>query len=353
MTRIEKIKNFLNEHKLDAFYIAHLPNIRYLSGFSGSSAYIIISPKKDYFLTDFRYKKQSAEQVKGFEISVNYNVTDELKNIFANEKFKKVGFESTYMSVNGLETLKTLFPDVKFIPQKEQLEKFTMQKTPDEIARLKKACEITDETFSRMLKVIKPGMTELEVSAEITYTQKKLGASKDAFDPIVASGWRGALPHGIASSKKIEKGDMVTLDFGCVYEGFCSDMTRTIAVGEPSDEMKKIYEIVLQSQLKASSSAKSGMSSKELDSVARNYIAEKGYGSSFGHGLGHGLGIEVHELPGLSQRSDVKLVENSIVTIEPGIYVEGLGGVRIEDDVLLTNSHCEALNKSKKELIII
>lgn len=353
MTRLQKIKALLAEQNLDAMYITHLPNIRYLSGFSGSSAFLIITKNTDYFITDFRYKEQSAEQVKGFTILVNYNTTDEIKKIFAAEKFKAAGFESTHMTVNGLETLKSLFPDVNFVSQKESIEQFTMEKTPDEIAKIRKAIEITDKTFSKMLEFIKPGMTELEVSAEITYTQKKLGAEKDSFDPIVASGWRSALPHGIASGKKIETGDMVTLDFGCVYDGFCSDMTRTIAVGNPSDEMKKIYGIVLDAQVLACNAAKAGMNSKKLDSLARDYIKEKGYGEKFGHGLGHGLGIEVHELPGLSPRMEMNLLENSVVTIEPGIYVEGLGGVRIEDDILLNNTGCEILNKSRKELIVI
>ncbi|MGH2575633.1 MAG: M24 family metallopeptidase, partial [Ignavibacteria bacterium] len=249
--------------------------------------------------------------------------------------------------------IRTASPEVKFNPLIEKVENLTVQKTVDEIAKIKKAIEITDKTFEKILKFIKPGMSELDISAEITYTQKKLGALKDAFEPIVASGWRGALPHGIASDKKIAKGEMVTLDFGCVYDGFCSDMTRTIAVGEPPEELKKIYNVVLEAQLKSIESAKSNLSSKALDLVARDYITKKGYGDNFGHGLGHGLGIEVHELPGISQRADYTLKENSIVTIEPGIYVESLGGVRIEDDVLLNENGCEVMNKSDKELIIL
>jgi Xaa-Pro aminopeptidase len=228
-----------------------------------------------------------------------------------------------------------------------------MQKTQGEISKMKKAAEISDMTFEKMLGFIKPGMTELEVSAEITYTQKKLGASKDAFEPIIASGWRGALPHGIASDKKIENGEMITLDFGCIYEGFCSDLTRTISVGKPVTEMKKIYDIVYEVQNKTVERVKAGMSSMKLDSEARNEIAAKGYGEHFGHGLGHGLGIEVHERPSVGQRDDVILAENSVITIEPGIYIEGLGGVRIEDDVLLKADSNEVLNKAKKELIII
>lgn len=353
MTRIEKIKQILDELSLDAFYITHIPNIRYITGFSGSSAFVIITKNNNYFLTDFRYKEQSAEQVKGFEIVVNYQASEEIKKIFAAEGFKRVGFESTHMTVNGLSALNKANPGVEFVPVAERIEKLTMIKAPEEVELIKKAIEVTDKTFSKLLEIIKPGMKEKDVSAEISYWHKKFGADKDAFDPIVASGWRGCLPHGVASSKIIESGEMVTLDFGCIYNGFCSDLTRTISVGEPSEEMKKIYNIVYDAQQKAINSAKAGMTTKNLDSIARDYIAENGYGDKFGHGLGHGLGIEVHEMPGVSQRTDISLPAGVVVTIEPGIYVEKLGGVRIEDDILITDGGCEVLNKSPKELIVI
>ncbi|MCI0714987.1 MAG: Xaa-Pro peptidase family protein [Chlorobi bacterium] len=353
MSRIEKIKEILDELSLDAFYITHIPNIRYITGFSGSSAIVIVTKGKNYFITDFRYKEQSAKQVKGFDISVNYLALEEIKKIFSSEGFKSVGFESTRLTVHQLENLQKNFPGVKFTAVAERIEKLTMVKTPDEIEKLKKAAEITDKTFSKLLEIIKPGMSEKDVSAEISYWHKKFGAEKDSSDPIVASGWRGCLPHGVATDKIIERGEMVTLDFGCVYEGFCSDLTRTIAVGEPSDEMKKIYNIVYDSQLEAIKNAKTGITTKELDSTARDFINKKGYGEKFGHGLGHGLGIEVHEMPSVSQRTDVKLPEGVIVTIEPGIYIENLGGVRIEDDVLIKNGGCVVLNSSSKELIII
>lgn len=353
MSRIAKIKQMLTDMNLDAFYITHIPNIRYISNFSGSSAFLVITPNKDYFLSDFRYKEQAAEQVKGFEIVINYKAVDELKKIFAAEGFKRVGFESTHLTVDGLEKLKIEFPGVEFIPVAEKIEQLTMIKTPEEVEMIKTAIEITDKTFMKMLEIIKPGMKEKDVSAEISYWHKKYGADKDSFDPIVASGWRGALPHGIASDKVIEKGDMVTLDFGCIYNGFCSDLTRTISVGDPSSEMKRIYDIVLASQLKAIETAKENITTKELDNSARDHIKANGFGENFGHGLGHGLGIEVHEIPSVSQRMDMKIPAGTVVTIEPGIYVEGLGGVRIEDDILLTKEGCEVLNKSPKELIII
>lgn len=353
MSRIDKLRAQFDEFKIDALYVTHIPNIRYLSGFSGSAAYVIISKEKNYFITDFRYNEQSKEQVKGFEILVSFSAIKETEKVFEAGKFKNVGFESTHLTVHQLDTLKSTYPDVNFVPLHESIEKLTMIKTADELAKIKKACEITDRTFQKMLEIIKPGMSENEVSAEISYWHKKYGAEGDSFDPIVASGWRGALPHGRASDKKIESGDMVTLDFGCVYDGFCSDLTRTVSVGNPSDEMKKIYGIVLEAQLKAIDAAKEGINTKVLDSAAREHIYKSGYEGKFGHGLGHGLGIEVHELPSVSQRMDLNIPANVCFTIEPGIYVEGLGGVRIEDDVVLSGGKCEVLNSSPKELIII
>lgn len=354
MSRIEKIRDMLTELNLDAFYITHIPNIRYISGFSGSSAYIIVTRDKDYFFTDFRYQTQSAEQVKGFEIEVNFSPAVKIKETILNRKLVNIGFESAHLTIHQLDQLKESLPGVNFVSVPERIEKLTMIKTPDEIAKIKAACEITDRVFTKLLEIIKPGLKESDVSAEISYWHKKYGAEKDSFDPIVASGWRGALPHGMASRKVIEQGEMVTLDFGCIYEGFCSDMTRTISVGKPkSDEMVKIYDVVLQSQLLAVNAAKTGAVTKDLDTISRNYINSNGYEGKFGHGLGHGLGIEVHEMPSVSQRMDMAIPDNVVFTIEPGIYIEGLGGVRIEDDVVTKTGGCEVLNNSPKELILI
>lgn len=353
MSRIEKIKAILTELDLDAFYITHIPNIRYLSGFSGSSAYLIITKNKNYFFTDFRYKEQSKSQVKECEIIVNFSPAEEIKNVINKNGYKNIAFESTHLTVHQLDQMKESYPGITFTAVPERIEKLTMIKTPEEIEKIRQACEITDKVFSKLLDLIKPGMKENDVSAEISYWHKKYGADKDSFDPIVASGWRGALPHGMASDKIIESGEMVTLDFGCIYDGFCSDMTRTISVGKPSDEMKKIYDVVLESQIRAVNAAKEGINTKELDNISRDYINHNGYEGKFGHGLGHGLGIEVHEMPSVSQRMDINVPAGVVFTIEPGIYVEGLGGVRIEDDVLTKAGGCDVFNKSPKELIII
>jgi len=215
----------------------------------------------------------------------------------------------------------------------------------------KKAVKITDKTFSDLLDIIKPGMTEREISAEISYLQKKLGADGDSFDSIVASGERSAFPHARATDRKIQKGELLKLDFGCTVNGMKSDLTRTIAIGEVNGELRKIYEIVKEAQQRALDNAKAGVSGKVLDSFARDFIKEKGYGKNFGHGLGHGLGYDVHEKPSLNERCDYVLEVNNIVTIEPGIYIEGIGGVRIEDDIVVKENGCEILNRSTKDFI--
>jgi Xaa-Pro aminopeptidase len=240
------------------------------------------------------------------------------------------------------------------VPKKDMVETLTMVKTEEEIAAIRKAAEIGDQVFNHVLNMLKPGLTEREVAAEISYQAKKLGGDGDAFPVIVASGERSALPHGVATDKKIKKGELVTLDFGCVHKGFNSDMSRTVAVGKISNELHKIYEIVRAAQQRAIDKVHPGMNGRELDSVARDYITLHGYGSKFGHSTGHGLGIEVHELPYIAQRGErFKLEPGQVFTIEPGIYIEGMGGCRIEDDVVVRREGCEVLTTSPKELIVL
>ena len=204
-----------------------------------------------------------------------------------------------------------------------------------------------------LLDYIKPGMAELEVANELEFFMRKSGAASSSFDIIVASGWRSALPHGVASDKIIETGDFVTMDYGALYNGYISDITRTVAVGEPSEKLREIYDVVLEAQLRAMNGIKPGMTGVEADALARDYITEKGYGEYFGHSLGHGIGLEVHEGPGLSSRSKAELKPGMVVTVEPGIYLPGVGGVRIEDDILITESGNETLMHSTKDLIIL
>lgn len=355
MTRLEKIRDRFEPLGVDSFLVKSLPNIRYISGFSGSAANILLTLDKNYFISDFRYKTQSSKEVyKDFEVIIfAQNSMNFLKDLAEKHGLKKMGFESNILTYADFLNLKNDFKELEFVPSDALIENIVSQKNEMEIELTKKAVKITDDTFTELLNIIKPGMTEREVSAEISFLHKIYGADSDSFEPIVASGVRSAFPHARPTDKKIENGELLKLDFGCTVEGMKSDMTRTIAIGEISEECHKIYNIVKEAQLKALDKVKAGISVKEVDAAARDFITENGFGENFGHGLGHGLGYDIHERPSLNQRTDFILQINNIITIEPGIYVEGLGGVRIEDDVIVTVEGCEILNKSTKELITI
>ena len=233
------------------------------------------------------------------------------------------------------------------------IEKIREVKDASEIKIIRQAIEIADQAFEHILTFIKPGITEIQVANELDFYMRSLGASGVSFDTIVASGVRSSMPHGVASQKVIESGDLITLDFGCYYEGYVSDMTRTIALGTIDPKLKEIYEIVLRANEIVNENTKAGITGKQMDALARDYITQKGYGDDFGHSTGHGIGLDIHEGPSISFRNEEPLVVNNIVTNEPGIYLAGLGGVRIEDDLLIQEGGVEILNHSPKELIIL
>lgn len=352
--RLRLLRAALESNRLDAFVTSFTPHLRYLTGFSGSNGLAIVTHSRLYFLTDFRYKEQIRGEVK---CSRSFITSGVLAEKGGEKKLlrgcKQVGFEEEYLTFAHFQELKKSFTGVRFIPTKELVEDLASAKDRDEIAIIKKAAAITDTVYSELLDIIKPGVTELDLSAEISYLHKKHGAEKDSFEPIVVSGARGSLPHGRPSAKKIKRGEMVTLDLGCVYQGYCSDLTRTISVGKPSVQARKVYGIVLEAQQRAIDAARSGISARSLDSVARGFIRSKGFGKYFGHGLGHGIGLQIHEYPRISTRSTNTLRPGNVITIEPGIYLPGKFGVRIEDDILVRNERCEMLTKSSKSLTVV
>ena len=351
MIKYEKLNQLLESKNLDALLIMSPYNRRYVTGFSGSSGAVVYTKDEKFLISDFRYKNQAPNESVDFEFVLQDKGLLPFVVEFMKEKgLKTVGFESEHVNYNIYESLKNEF---NLVPLTGEVEKIRMVKTPDEIEKIKKACEIVDESYMHILKFVKSGMTELEVRNELEYKMAQLGSEKPSFDTIVASGHRGALPHGAASNKVIERGDMVTLDFGAYYEGYASDITRSFSVEEVSSEMEKVYNIVLESQLKALDEIKLGMTGEEADSIARDVIKSYGYGDNFGHSLGHGFGLEVHEGPGLAQSSDTVLTENMVITIEPGIYVDNVGGVRIEDDAIVTKGGLEKLTHSTKDFIIV
>ncbi len=353
MDRVNKVRETLKSNGIEALLVTNMYNVRYLTNFTGSTGLALITADKAYFVTDFRYTVQAVAEATNFEIVKNEGVIyKEVARLVEEEQIKKLGFEETDISYATFKQLEELI-DCELVATKDLVEKVREVKSEEEIAIIKKAVEITEKAYDYILGFIKVGVTEIEVANELDFYMRNLGATGVSFDTIVASGARSAMPHGVASDKKIEEGDMVTIDFGCLYKGYVSDMTRTFAVGDPGAKMKEIYEIVYQANKKVTEKAKAGMTGAELDAIARDYITEHGYGDQFGHTTGHGIGLEVHEGPAISFRNTEKLVENNVITNEPGIYIPGLGGVRIEDDLVIKEDGNENLMTTSKELIVL
>ena len=352
--RLQKLRSQFALIGVDAFLVTFPPHLRYLSGFSGSNGAGLVGARGGVLLTDGRYADQVRSEVRNWRIAIcEDGVLEEIKHRRLLQNGQRVGFDGNTVTYGQYRLFKKTFPRVVFRPRVGCIEKIAAVKDEDEIAKIRQAVAITDRVFSEILGMIKPGLRELDLSAEISYRQRKYGAEADAFETIVASGERGALPHGRASMKKIARREMITLDFGCVYEGYHSDMTRTVALGRPTAEARKIYYAVLDAQLRAVEAARSGMKTGDLDAVARTCIRRNGYDRYFRHSLGHGLGLQIHEPPRISVLSTSILEAGNVVTIEPGVYIAGVGGVRIEDDVVIRHGHCEVLNHSPKELIVL
>jgi Xaa-Pro aminopeptidase len=353
-SRISRLQEKVHERGLDALLVSSLPHIRYLTGFSGSNALCIVGAARRFFLTDVRYTLQSRQEVKGWRRVVSplglYESAAEQRLL---ARARNVGFEEEHVTQAQYRTLRRLFPGVRFRTTSGLVEEMTLVKDPSEIGRIKRAVDLTDAVFAEILSDIRPGVREREIAAEISYRQKVHGAEGDAFDSIVVAGKRGALPHGKPTGKRIRPGEFVTLDFGCIVDGYHSDLTRTVAVGRASPRMKQMYNAVLEAQRAAIDAARAGMLARDLDSVARNSLHAAGFGKYFTHSLGHGLGLVIHERPRVSRLSTERLVAGTVITIEPGIYLPGVAGIRIEDDVVITENGCRVLTKAPKDLMIV
>lgn len=349
-----KFDAILDELKVDAILVTDGYNLRYFSKFRGGEGTLVITRNTKTLIVDSRYT-EAAKEESDFRV-VEFNRENPrlniINDIIALENIKVMGFEDRSMLVSDyseyLENLKGL---EEFVPVKDALLKERSIKTEEELSYLKKAEEIGDMAFSDILGIIKPGMTELEIACELEYSMKRHGAGGFSFDTIVASGIHSSMPHAIPSEKKIENGDFITMDFGCLYNGYCSDMTRTVVCGKASNEQKEIYNIVLKANEMAEEAIRPGMMCKEADKIARDYIESKGYGKYFGHGLGHSVGLFIHESPALNMRDETILKPGMIETVEPGIYLPGKCGVRIEDMGVITENGYVRYSNSPKELI--
>lgn len=349
MLRVEKLQELLESGSLDAIVISGAVNRRYISGFTGSAGTVVISRDNAWLVTDFRYTEQATAQCAGFKI-VTLKAEEKLHAWLSGFGYKRVGFEADVWTVDAIEPFKAI-ADIQWIPVQNELMNYRVVKDANEIAAVEKAAAIADQAYQHMLTFIRPGITENEVALELEFFMRRSGASGLSFESIVASGERSSMPHGVASSKVIEYGDFLTLDFGCMVDGYCSDMTRTLVVGEASAEQKRIYDIVFKAQAASLEKVKAGALCSEVDLAGRSIIASAGYGEQFGHGTGHGVGLEIHEQPRVAASSEAVLKAGMIITIEPGIYIPGFGGVRIEDILVVTEEGYQLLSMSPKHLI--
>lgn len=351
--RIELLRKKLAAENLDALIITNMPQVRYLTGFSGSSGVLVLTPKSADFVTDFRYSDQAKAQVRGAAVTISSG--DSFSTIkdqsTLTSKNLRVGFSGEFVSVSMQERMAKQLPHALLVNADAVLADLGWVKDAEEIGNIKKAAAIADVAFERILNIVRPGVTEKDLAAELEYQMLMLGSETPAFETIVASGYRSAMPHGVASSKKVEKGDFVTFDFGATVNGSVCDITRTVVVGKATERQKKIYNIVLKAQVAGCKKIRAGVPGKAVDDVCRQIITKAGFGKNFGHGTGHGIGIFIHMGPRLSQLSKDKLLPNNVVTVEPGIYISGWGGVRIEDDVIVTAKGGQVINRAEKKLL--
>lgn len=352
--RVAILREKMHELKLDVFVVSSLTNLRYLTGFTGSNALGVFTRSEIYFITDRRYRDQVQSEVTGAEILIcKKNLFQPLKDHDIFQDSKRLAFEAVHLSFRSFSHLREVACKAKYVATENLIEKITSQKLPDEIQKIRLACETCAKIWPHILPNIRPGMTELDLAAELIYQTYKCGADGIAFEPIVASGHRSAFPHGKASTKTIENGDFVVIDFGCDIGGFKSDITRMVVIGEPSEKQKDVYQAVKDANALAFRSINANMMASDLDKTVRDEFAANGFETEFSHSLGHGLGLDVHELPRIGEKSKDRILPCQVFTIEPGLYIPDFGGVRIEDDVYLTDTGPELLSRIDRELIVI
>lgn len=352
---IGKIRSAMHDAGFQAVLLTSEVNRRYATGFHSTAGAVYISDKSAVFLTDFRYVEAARAQVKGFEICERgggKTYASAVNRLASKDDVEHVALEDralTHADYSGWE--KNLVPNV--LPMGQLMEKLRMVKTKAELAHIVAAQRIAEKAFLEVLDDIRPGMTEKQIAARLTYLMLLYGAENMSFDPIVVAGANSSKPHGVPSEKIVADGDFVTMDFGCIVNGYCSDMTRTVAIGYATDEMSAVYDIVLRAQKAGIEAARPGIPCSAVDRAGRGIIEAAGYGEYFGHGFGHGVGMYIHEAPTADPRGKNMLADGVVLTAEPGIYLPGKFGVRIEDMLYLTGSGSQNLTDAPKELLIL
>ena len=357
MNHFQNIADRLEAYGLDAMLLSCEANRFYASGFhsSGTDGMALVTRNKNYYFTDARYTEAAGRAVRDAElreVGGGISYAARLKEAIQEQSIQKMGYEDAYMTVREYETYRKALP-CELVPAADLLLELRRVKDREELEIMTAAQRIAERALEDILKELRPGVTEREIAARLQYLMLHYGAENMSFDPIVVSGPNGSLPHGVPSEKEIRPGEFVTMDFGCIYHGYCSDMTRTVAVGSVTEEMRTVYDTVLAAQQAGIAAARAGVTGKEVDGAARRVIADAGYEKYFGHGFGHGVGVEIHEEPRASSTNDAPLPAGAVISAEPGIYLPGKLGVRIEDVIVLTENGCENLTRAPKELLVL
>ena len=354
MNHLKQIAAKLPEYGIDAMLLSSAPGEYYGIGFHGEG-YVVVTAGECRYFTDSRYIEAAEKTVTGAVITMTNrerNYPALLQQAIDELGIRRLGFEDGYMTVAQYRYLDNAL-QVELVPAQGLVNGLRAAKDQEEIDAMVQAQRISERAFDEILKFIRPGVTEKEIAAKLEYDMLRFGAQKMSFDPIVVSGPNGSLPHGIPGDKKVANGEFITMDFGCIYNGYCSDMTRTVALGEPTEEMRKVYDVVLQAQLAGLAASRAGVTGKSIDAAARKVIEDAGYGDYFGHGYGHSVGIEIHESPNANTRDETLMPVGAAVSAEPGIYLPGRFGVRIEDVAVMTEDGCVDITKAPKELIVL
>ena len=348
------LQSQMAEHKLDAFLVSFSPNVRYLTGFTGSNGLVVIFPGRSVFFTDPRYKIQAAQEVDCAVRVVAGPILPQVCALLRRVKSRRVGFEKARLSFESYQLLKDSLPMRSSLePVAGWLERQRMVKSGEEIAAIRRSVELNSKTFEQVLRRVRPGMREMELAAELDYRMRRLGAEAPAFETIVASGARTALPHARPTAAQVRPGSLLLVDMGAMLNGYASDMTRMLSLGKPGAKVRRAYDAVLEAQLAAIAAVRPGVEAQMVDRAARRVLARHGFAREFVHSTGHGLGLEIHEPPRIGKKEKTVLAPGMAITIEPGVYMEGFGGIRIEDTVVVTDDGREVLTPTSKELRVV